>query len=69
MRYHYVPGAVRWRRFDGPGDVRGYRPRRGWEATAELTDVHPLTGRALAACEWWIHEIFTGRRATRKRRR
>ena len=48
MTYIYPPGTERWRRHDGEGDVRGYRPRRGWKAGAELLDVHPVTGRPLA---------------------
>ena len=40
----------------GDGDVRGYRPPRGWTARADLTDLHPLTGRALPRAVWWIIE-------------
>ena len=32
MKYHYEPGAVRWFRHDGNGDVRAHRPPKGWEA-------------------------------------
>jgi hypothetical protein len=65
MRYLYIPGAERWRRHDGEGDVRGHRPRRGWEAETELLDVHPVTGRPLPGCQWWIREVFAGDRPTR----
>ncbi|HCI3867227.1 TPA: hypothetical protein NO314_005535, partial [Pseudomonas aeruginosa] len=40
----YASGTVRARRWHGDGDVRGYRPPRGWTARADLTDLHPLTG-------------------------
>ncbi|PVY55483.1 hypothetical protein C8D04_0681 [Simplicispira sp. 125] len=43
MAANYAPGAVRARRWHGEGEVRGYRPRSGWTARAELTDVHPIT--------------------------
>ena len=52
----YAPGTVRMRRWHGQGDVRGYRPPRGWTARAELTDRHPITGRALPCAQWWIVE-------------
>ncbi len=39
-----------------PGTVRGYRPPSGWMACADLTDIHPITGRALARAVWWIIE-------------
>ncbi|ETD48447.1 hypothetical protein X922_16095, partial [Pseudomonas aeruginosa VRFPA08] len=29
---------------------------RGWTARADLTDLHPLTGRALPRAVWWIIE-------------
>ncbi|MCC8998304.1 MAG: hypothetical protein LM522_02200 [Candidatus Contendobacter sp.] len=67
MTYIYRPGSERWRRHDGEGDVRRYRPRRGWEAEAELMDVHPVTGQPLAnPPEWWIREVFTGQQPTRQ---
>ncbi|CCH11460.1 hypothetical protein ABR147_000389 [Pseudomonas aeruginosa] len=52
----YAPGAVRARRWHGEGDVRGYRPPSGWSARADLTDIHPITGRALPRAMWWIIE-------------
>jgi hypothetical protein len=52
----YAPGTVRARRWSGDGDVRGYRPPSGWTARADLTDIHPITGRALAHIVWWIIE-------------
>ena len=44
----YAPGTVRARRGHGEGDVCGYRPPSGWTAYADLTDIHPVTGCALA---------------------
>lgn len=52
----YAPGTVRARRRHGEGDVRGYRPPPGWTACADLTDLHPITGRALPRAVWWIIE-------------
>lgn len=56
MAATYAPGTVRARRWHGEGDVRGYRPPRGWTARADLTDLHPITGRALPRAMWWIIE-------------
>jgi hypothetical protein len=50
------PGTVRARRWHGDGDVRGYRPPSGWTARADLTDIHPITGRALPRAVWWLIE-------------
>ena len=52
----YAPGTVRARRWHGDGDVRGYRPPSGWTARADLTDMHPITGRALVRAVWWLIE-------------
>lgn len=59
MAATYASGTVRARRWHGDGDVRGYRPPRGWTARADLTDLHPLTGRALPRAVWWIIETIT----------
>jgi len=56
MAASYAPGTVRARRWHGDSDVRGYRPPSGWSARADLTDTHPITGRALARAVWWIIE-------------
>ena len=52
----YGPGTVRARRWHGAGDVRGYHPPSGWTARAGLTDIHPITGRALSHAVWWLIE-------------
>lgn len=52
----YATGTVRARRWHGDGDVRGYRPPSGWTACADLTDIHPITGRALPRAVWWLIE-------------
>lgn len=48
----YAPGTVRARRWHGmatcAASVR--------TARAELTDIHPITGYALARSVWWIIE-------------
>ena len=51
-----APGTVRARRWHGDGDVRGYRPPLGWTACADLTDIHPITGRVLPRAVWWLIE-------------
>lgn len=56
MAATYAPGTVRARRWHSDGDVRGYRPPRGWTAYADLTDIHPITGRALLRAVWRIIE-------------
>lgn len=52
----YAPGTVHAPRWHGDCDVRGYRPPTGWTAHADLTDSHPITGRALARAVSWIIE-------------
>jgi len=52
----YASGTVRARRWHGEGDVRGYRPPAGWTARADLTDIHPITGRTLPRAVWWLIE-------------
>jgi hypothetical protein len=56
MAATYASGTVRARRWHGKGDVRGYRTPSGWSARADLTDIHPITGRALSRAVWWIIE-------------
>ena len=57
--YLYEKGAVRWRK-NPPGDPRGYRPAKGWDAEAVLIDYHPLTGRPFRVSTWWIRETYNG---------
>ena len=47
---------MRARRWHGDGDVRGYRPPRGWTARADLTDLHPSRAAPCRAAVWWIIE-------------
>lgn len=56
MAAMYAPGTVRARRWQGGGDLRGYHPPSDWTARADLTDIHPITGRTLARVVWWIIE-------------
>jgi hypothetical protein len=60
MSYHYIPGAVRWKRYTGPADVRLYRAPKGWDACAMVIDYHPTTDRRLPQAQWWIRETYTG---------
>lgn len=55
-RYYYPANTVRTFRWTGDGDVRGYRPPRGWEAQAALADIHPVTQKPLKRSEWWVVE-------------
>jgi len=55
----YPAGTVRARRWRGHGDIRCYRAPRGWTARADLTDIHPITGRPLRDSVWWIVERKT----------
>lgn len=52
----YASGTARVRRWHGKDDVRGYRPPHGWTARADVTDIHPITGRTLPRAVWWIIE-------------
>ena len=60
VRTCYPIGTRRAGPWRGSGDVRGYRPARGWSATADLIDRHPITGKTLRQSQWWIFEIFIG---------
>lgn len=41
-------------RYIGQHDVRCYRPPLGYNATADLIDIHPITGEQLSQSEWWL---------------
>lgn len=60
MKYFYLPGATRWKRFTGNDDVRCYRASKGWEAFAFLLDEHPVKDVTFAHAQWWIRETYTG---------
>lgn len=51
----YEPGAVRWRKHDGNGDVRAHRIP-GWDIEAHLIDTHPISGKPLLGSQWWFKE-------------
>jgi len=53
---HYEPGTVRYRRWDCDDDIRCYRPPEGWQAFADVIEIHPITGEELPDGEWWIIE-------------
>ncbi len=59
MTYHYIVGAIRWRRHTS-GDPRGYRAAKGWDVEAMLLDYHPITGKNLKQSQWWIREEYRG---------
>lgn len=50
----YAPGTVRARRWQGEGDVRGYRQPSGRPAPTSLT--FTPSRRALPRAMWWIIE-------------
>lgn len=68
MEATYAAGTVRARRWHGDGDVRGYRRPRGWTVRADLTDLYPITGRALPRAAWSIIETKEYRAAPRPSR-
>jgi hypothetical protein len=53
-KLHHLGGGEFCSRWDGQGDVRGYQPPAGFEATADLTDCNPVTGEPMAVSEWWM---------------
>jgi hypothetical protein len=55
--YHNEDGTTRWRRLNGRGDVSAIRVPRGWQASADLIDAHPETGKYLGVSDWWIKEV------------
>lgn len=58
MRYHYNPGTCRWFRWQGWGDIRGYRAPEGWTVSGVAQfDEHPITGKPFKdGAQWWICE-------------
>lgn len=60
MSYHYIPGAIRWKRYTGHDDVRCYRAPKGWEVFAMVLDYHPTTDHHLPQAQWWIRETYIG---------
>ena len=63
MRNQYEAGAIRWKRWTKNSDPRGYRPPLGWEATLDILNFHPITGKEFSrnhSEQWWIREVFTG---------
>jgi len=58
----YHPGTVRYRRVICCEDVRLYRTEKGWSATADTLESHPITGEPFSDkngdpySEWWITE-------------
>ena len=59
MKTIYEPGAVRWKKYDFSwGDIRCYRPSKGWDAEAIYTDTHPITGKQCRSIQWWIREEY-----------
>lgn len=60
--YQYENGTRRWGKFDGSGDARSYRAPKGWVATGDLIERHPVTGTFLGRSEWWVMEAKAGSR-------
>lgn len=51
--YHLGQGRKAGR-YIGQDDVRCFRPPKGYSATAELIEYHPLTQKPLNQSEWWV---------------
>ena len=58
--YHYASNATRWKKYNGKGDVRMCRPSKGWSATADLIEYHPITGEYLGKSQYWVKETKEG---------
>jgi len=54
--YHYESNTKRFKKYSGKGDIRSYRPPKGWSALAYHTEQHPMTGSHIGKSEWWIKE-------------
>lgn len=54
QKFHPLDHGMKAGRYIGQQDVRGYRPPRGYNASADLIDIHPMTGERLLQSEWWI---------------
>lgn len=52
-RFHLEDGVVAFR-WHGRSDPRGYVPPRGMNASADLIEHHPATGKFLGESQWWI---------------
>lgn len=54
QKFHPLDHGMKAGRYIGLHDVRCYCPPRGYKATADLIDIHPITGERLAQSEWWL---------------
>lgn len=54
QKFHPLDNGMKAGRYIGQHDVRCYRPPSGYNATADLVDIHPITGEPLAQSEWWV---------------
>lgn len=63
MAYHYEPGAKRWKRHTGNGDVRCQAPAKGWVRRAYQLEAHPVTYKPLRQVQWWFLDTYTGEKS------
>ncbi len=54
QKFHPLDHGMKAGRYIGRQDVRCYRPPSGYNATADLVDIHPMTGERLPQSEGWL---------------
>lgn len=54
QKFHPLDHGMKAGHYIGQQDVRCYRPPSGYNATANLVDIHPITGEPLSQSEWWL---------------
>ncbi len=54
QKFHCLDHGMKAGRYIGQQDVRCYCPPSGYNATADLIDIHPITGERLTQSEWWL---------------
>ncbi len=54
QKFHLLDHGMKAGRYIGQHDVRCYHPPLGFNATADLIEIHPITGEQLPQSEWWL---------------
>jgi hypothetical protein len=60
VTHYYELGTVRWWQHDGTPNMKKMSRQKGWEASACLTNRHPITEQLFKEPQWWIREELTG---------
>lgn len=53
-KFYHLDQGIKTGRYIGKDDVRCYQPPAGYQATAHLIDIHPVTGEPFEQSQWWI---------------